>query len=129
MDLGPIDVGALTIETSDYPIDAFAFVQEGLRHTVETLERNNDQLESPSRHVSGRELCIGLREFALGQYGMLARTVLQQWGIERTDDFGEIVFAMVDAGLMRANDDDTTDDFSGVYQFDQAFDDDIVGVG
>lgn len=126
---GPPDVDSLTIETSEYPIDAFAFVQEGLRHTVESLERNSDHLDAPNRHVSGRELCIGLRDFALGQYGLLARTVLEQWGIERTDDFGEIVFAMVDAGLMRANDDDTTDDFSGVYQFDQAFDGDSVSVG
>jgi len=126
-DAGPLDVSSLTIGSTDFPIDAFAFVQEGLRHTVDTLERNNDQLEAANRHVTGRELCIGLRDYALGQYGLLARTVLEQWGIERTDDFGEIVFAMVDAGLMRANDDDTTDDFIGVYRFDEAFDGVSVG--
>jgi uncharacterized repeat protein (TIGR04138 family) len=129
LETGLLDASADAIESSEFPIDAFAFVQDGLRHTVDTLERNNDQLEIANRHVTGRELCIGLRDYALGQYGMLARTVLERWGIERTDDFGQIVFAMVDAGLMRANDNDTTDDFNGVYRFDEAFDDDIVGVG
>ena len=123
-----LDVSAFSIESSNFPIDAFTFVQEGLRHTVETLQRNDEEFEAPSRHVSGRELCIGLRDYALGQYGLLARTVLEGWGIERTDDFGEIVFAMVDAGLMRASDDDSTKDFSGVYHFDEAFNDDSVGV-
>ncbi len=124
-----LDVSAFAIESSEFPIDAFAFVQEGLRHTVDRLERSDEMLDTPNRHVSGRELCIGLRDFALGQYGLLARTVLEQWGIERTDDFGEIVFAMVDAGLMRASEDDTSDDFSAVYRFDEAFDGDSVSVG
>lgn len=124
-----LEQSALAIESADYPIDAFTFVQEGLRHTVDTLARNDAQMDSPTRHVSGRELCIGLRDYALGQYGLLARTVLERWGIERTDDFGEIVFAMVDAGLMRASDDDSSEDFSGVYHFETAFDDGSVGVG
>lgn len=125
----PIDASDLLTKSTDFPIDAFAFVQEGLRHTVETLQRNNDEFESPNRHVSGRELCLGLRDFAIGQYGLLARTVLEQWGIQKTDDFGEIVFAMVEAGLMRASEDDSTDDFRGVYHFDEAFDGDSVNVG
>ncbi|MCB9847676.1 MAG: hypothetical protein H6814_04610 [Phycisphaeraceae bacterium] len=125
----PLDLCESLSNTSDYPIDAFAFVQEGLRYTVETLERHEEFFESPSRHVSGRELCIGLRDFALDQYGMLARTVLDRWGIHKTEDFGEIVFAMVDAGLMRASDDDSAADFHCVYRFDEAFDGDSVGVG
>ncbi len=128
MDVTPLDASALLIEKSDYPIDAFAFVQEGLRHTVETLERNGEGLESPNRHVSGRELCIGLREYAINEYGMLARVVLERWGIKRTDDFGAIVFAMVEAGLMRASEEDSADDFRGIYQFDTAFEGDSVGV-
>jgi len=126
LDTGPLDASAFAIESSEFPIDAFAFVQEGLRHTVDTLERNDEQLETANRHVTGRELCIGLRDYAIGQYGLLA---LEGWGIQRTDDFGQIVFAMVDAGLMRANDDDSSDDFSAVYRFDEAFDGDNVGVG
>lgn len=125
----PLDASDLLIDSTEYPIDAFAFVQEGLRHTVETLRRHEDQLESPNRHVTGRELCLGLREYAIGQYGLLARVVLERWGIERTNDFGEIVFAMVDAGLMRASEDDSTDDFDSVYQFDEAFGGVGPGVG
>jgi len=128
LDVTPIDASALVIESSDYPLDAFAFVQEGLRHTVETLERSAEGMEAPNRHVSGRELCIGLRDYAINEYGLLARVVLDRWGITKTDDFGSIVFAMVDAGLMRTSDEDSVEDFSGVYQFDSAFDGDGVGV-
>jgi uncharacterized repeat protein (TIGR04138 family) len=52
---------------------------------------------------------------------MLAKTVLAQWGVRRTEDFGKIVFAMIDAGLMRGSDTDTPEDFRGVYDFDEAF--------
>jgi len=124
-----LDLSAHVIESSEYPIEAFTFVQEGLRHTVDALARNADHLDASARHVSGRELCMGLRDYALAQYGLLARTVLEQWGIERTDDFGAIVFAMVEAGLMRASEDDSAEDFCGVYHFDTAFDSSSVGVG
>jgi len=120
---------SLVTESTRFPIDAFAFVQEGLRHTVDTLERCDSQFNEHERHVSGRELCLGLRDYAIDQYGMLARTVLECWGIKGTEDFGEIVFAMVDAGLMRTSDEDTIEDFIGVFHFDEAFDGDSVGVG
>ncbi len=112
-----------------YPPQAFGFVQEGLRHTVEQLtearERANELAgggsEAGARHVNGQELCLGLRDFAVSQYGLLARTVLDQWNIRRTEDFGRIVFMMVDAALLRKTDEDNIEDFSGVYDFDEVF--------
>ncbi len=121
------DWRALCAKAGAYPLDAFAFVQEGLRHTVEQLERNDPQMSEAQRHVTGRELCLGLRDFAVHQYGMLARTVLERWGVRKTDDFGKIVFAMVEAGLMRARETDSAEDFRGVFDFAEAFDG--VGVG
>ena len=103
-----------------YPPDAYAFVQEGLRYTVENMKHRGDDA-SPGRHVSGQELCEGLRQFARKEYGLLAREVLQHWRIRGTEDFGRIVFAMVEAGLLRKSDEDSLKDFVGIYTFEDAF--------
>ena len=71
-------------------------------------------------HVTGKELLEGVRDLALREFGLMARTVFQQWGIQRTDDFGEIVFNLVEAGLMSKTDEDTRRDFHEVYDLDQA---------
>jgi uncharacterized repeat protein (TIGR04138 family) len=107
-----------------YPQEAFQFVRDGLQHTVkmihgEGVASNADK--GPERHVSGQQLCLGLRDYAVGRYGLMARTVLARWGIRKTDDFGRIVFAMIDAGLMRKSDEDAFEDFQCVYEFDDAF--------
>lgn len=73
------------------------------------------------RHVSGRELCWGLRDFAVRRWGLLAQTVLSSWNINGTRDFGRIVFGFIDMDLMRKQDDDRLDDFNDVYIFDEAF--------
>ncbi|MGE5608661.1 MAG: Minf_1886 family protein [Bacillota bacterium] len=99
-----------------YPIEAYDFVQRGLQYTV---QKTHGKLTDPkaSRHVNGRELSEGLREFALMQWGMLARAVLRRWNITRTEDFGRIVFALVEGGYMTTTEEDTLDDFRGVYDF------------
>jgi uncharacterized repeat protein (TIGR04138 family) len=104
-----------------YPRDAFDFVRRGLSYTVEKIHRELTDPEA-SRHVSGQQLCEGLREFALSRWGMMARVVLNQWNIRRTEDFGKIVFTLVDSGEMARTDEDTPDDFRRVYDFKQAFD-------
>jgi uncharacterized repeat protein (TIGR04138 family) len=74
------------------------------------------------RHVSGRELSYACRDYALEQYGLLARTVLEYWGIRGTGDFGRIVYALVGAGLLVTRPGDREEDFHEVYRFDRAFD-------
>ncbi|MDD4891520.1 MAG: hypothetical protein PHU85_16500 [Phycisphaerae bacterium] len=103
-----------------YPPEAFAFVQRGLAHTVEKLGRQ-DRPEG-ERHVTGQELCHGLRELALREWGQMARTVLKHLHIGRTDDFGKIVFYLIDHSLMQKRPEDTVEDFCGVYDFAAAFD-------
>ncbi len=106
-----------------YPLDAFIFVQRGLEFTVNEVHGDADPSAEPtSRHVSGEALCKGLRQYALHEYGLLARMVLERWSINSCKDFGRIVFAMVDAKLLAKTDQDTIDDFCGVYEFDDAFD-------
>jgi uncharacterized repeat protein (TIGR04138 family) len=100
--------------------EAFQFLQEGLEHTVGMIH-GDEPPEDDTRHVDGSQLCLGLREHAIEQYGMLARTVLRHWGIHRTEDFGKMVFALVECGLMRKTEDDSIEDFQGVYDFDEAF--------
>ena len=110
-------------EIGIYPIEAYEFVREGLAYTVNKIHGPRE--ENPvKRHVSGQQLCQGLREFALLQWGMLAGTVLRRWNINSTTDFGRIVFALIDSGFMQKTQDDTLDDFRNVYDFKQAFDSD-----
>ena len=108
-------------EVGLYPIEAFEFVQEGLQYTVQKIHA---KIEDPdaSRHVTGRDLSAGLREFALMQWGLLARTVLRRWNIHCTQDFGKIVFALVENGWMSKTDDDDITDFRNVFDFEHAFD-------
>ena len=105
-----------------YPQEAFQFVRQGLTHTSAVVHGEGEAAgEGAERHVSGGQLCLGLRDYAIKQYGLLARTVLAHWGITRTEDFGRIVFALIDAGIMRKSAEDCLEDFQGVFEFDEAF--------
>ncbi|UCE59046.1 MAG: hypothetical protein JSU63_16575 [Phycisphaerales bacterium] len=81
--------------------------------------------ERLNRHVSGRELCWGLRDYAVGRWGMLARTVLDSWNITKTSDFGRIVFGFIELDMMQKQEGDCLADFEDVYSFDEAFDNTI----
>ena len=108
-----------------YAYEAYEFIDRALQHTQKMLgrERSSDATPGdPRLHVSGRQLLQGARELALAEFGLMARTVFAMWGIHRTADFGNIVFNLIDAGLMSKNDDDTVDDFRDVYDFEEALD-------
>jgi len=103
-----------------YPPEAYAFIQQGLSYTVQKL---HGKVKDPkaNRHVNGQDLCEGLRDLALAQWGRLARTVLRRWNITSTLDFGRMVFALVDAGLMQKTDEDSVEDFRNVFDFRSSF--------
>ena len=150
---------------SGYPLEAMAFVQEGLSYTVESLHGAEsaqlkwlynwmnsdnrqidydelcrryhegklpvkgrhvvDELGGPeriNRHVSGEDLCWGLRDLAVKRWGRMARTVLRRWSITETLDFGKIVFLMVDNKVLQKQPDDRLDDFEHVFEFSTVFD-------
>lgn len=104
-----------TILTRDprYVSEAYAFVRAGLDYTVRRLDK--------PRHVSGQELLDGIREFALAEFGPMTKTVLNGWGIARTEDIGEIVFNMVESGLLGKTDKDSRADFANGYDFNEVF--------
>ena len=104
-----------------YPIEAFEFIDHGLKYTVQKIHGEAKDPDA-NRHISGRDLCEGLREYALLKWGLMARTVLNRWNVRRTIDFGRIVFALVQHGHMSKTDEDTLEDFRDVYDFATAFD-------
>jgi len=117
-----MDWPAIRSRAALFPEEAFDFVREGLRHAVKTLHgENGDDATDEKRHVSGQQLCLGLKDFAVQRYGLLAGTVLARWGVKRTDDFGTIVYAMIDRGELRASDRDSFEDFKGVFDFAETF--------
>src|SRR5471032_1353406 len=101
-----------------YSADAYHFVQEGLNHTLKSLKRGGQHAH---RHVSGQELLSGLREFALKEYGPMSKAVLNEWGIKTTDDFGQVVFNLVNSSVLGKNETDSPNDFKNVFTFDDAF--------
>lgn len=105
-----------------YPAEAYDFVQQGLSYTVHRVHADAAAAAGGAvQHVSGQQLCHGLREYALAQWGLLARAVLRRWNITTTLDFGQIVFAMIEAGQFQKTEDDRLDDFRDVFDFRTAF--------
>jgi uncharacterized repeat protein (TIGR04138 family) len=96
-----------------YKAEAYVFVHDALGCTWQRLEQR--------RHVTGRELLDGIKDLALERYGRMAKAVFNSWGVKTTDDFGAIVFNLVDAGLLAKTEEDHVEDFHAVYDFDDAF--------
>ncbi len=101
---------------------AYAFVRDGLEHTVKELKKRDSARAKVSRHVTGRELAEGLRDYALEQYGPLARTVLNAWGVSETIHFGDIVYNFIEYNVFSKTDSDKREDFADVFSFEEAFD-------
>lgn len=107
------------IQRRRYHPQAYKFVFASLRHAQELFRR--DHSDPRSGHVSGPELLEGIRDLALRHFGPITISVFRRWGVNATEDFGNIVFELVDAGEMRRTDDDQLSDFVGVYDFREAF--------
>jgi uncharacterized repeat protein (TIGR04138 family) len=106
-------VEKLAGDRGTYRPEAYFWVMRVLEYTRRKLRRPG--------HVSGQELCQGARDLALEEYGPMALDVLQHWGIKSTEDVGEIVFQMIEEGMMRKTEEDTRADFAQVFDFRQAF--------
>ena len=103
---------------SRYHRDAYLFVKDALDHTQKVVvKESREQL----RHVTGQELLEGIRSYALNQFGPMTEMVFAEWGVNRCEDFGEIVFNMVEIGLLGKTEEDSRDDFRNGYSFHDAF--------
>jgi len=96
------------------------FHERAYLFVLASLEYSQARL-SERRHIAGRELAEACRDLALDRYGVMARLVLDHWGIRCTADIGDVVFTLVDLGLLLSQPADSREDFVGVYDFDRAF--------
>lgn len=101
-----------------YAPDAYLFLREALDFTIKLMQKPD---KGPARHVSGAELLDGLRQYALQEFGPLTLRVLNHWGVKRCEDFGEIVFNLVETGALGKTEEDRREDFAGGYDFERAF--------
>ncbi|MFC1675317.1 Minf_1886 family protein [Candidatus Omnitrophota bacterium] len=97
-----------------YKADAYEFVMHALGFTQKKLKRQG--------HVTGAELVKGIRDMGLELYGPMALNVLTHWGIKTTSDFGEMVFNMIECGLMGKTEKDSRKDFRDIYDLKDVFD-------
>ena len=114
-------VSLICKEDARFDRKAYSFIREGLDFAVKDLKKREAERSRQSLHVSGAELLVGIRTFALEQYGPLAITVLNSWGITRCMDFGELVFNLIEYNVFSKTENDRREDFTEVYTFDDAF--------
>jgi uncharacterized repeat protein (TIGR04138 family) len=96
-----------------YNETAYLFILAALHYTIERV--------GEARHISGRELAEGARDLAIERFGLMARSVLEFWGIRSTRDLGELVFALVECGVLVKQEGDCVDEFCDVFCFSEAF--------
>jgi uncharacterized repeat protein (TIGR04138 family) len=106
-----------------YHRNAYFFIFEALRYAQDQMGLgqsvlSDDPMLEDQRHVTGQQLCEAIRRYAVEQYGMLAKSVLNDWGVRNTGDFGEIVFNLIEIGQMKKTDTDRREDFDNVFDFD-----------
>jgi uncharacterized repeat protein (TIGR04138 family) len=104
-----------------YQAGAYVFMRQALDFTLRRIQESEQT--GRHRHVTGAELCEGIRDFALEQYGPMAMTLLEAWGVHSTEDFGHIVFNLVEFGIFGKTETDCLEDFHEVYRFSEAFED------
>lgn len=108
-------------ETPRYAKGAYYFVREALEFTIKNQMPSDDLMQQASHHISGGKLLEGIRDYTLLQYGPMAITVFNRWNIKNCEDFGNIVFNLVDYGVLGKTDTDSIADFKNGYDFYEAF--------
>ena len=101
-----------------YHRDAYHFLREALDYTQ---KKSGKVPKGEVQHVTGQTLLAGIREYALAEFGPMTLTVLDEWGVRTCEDFGELVFNMVESGLLAKTEQDSRADFKGGYDFAEVF--------
>jgi len=112
-------VERICAENQRFHPSAYQFVRESLDYTFKTLQERGEM--KARSHISGEILLDGLRAYALDQYGPMARTVLDYWGVECCEDIGQVVFDLINYGVLGKTEQDRQEDFEGGYNFEDAF--------
>jgi len=101
-----------------YDRDAYFFLKDALEFTVDQTKKARGGRVG---HVSGQQLLGGIRDYALKYFGPMVPTVFETWGIRCCDDFGQMVYHLIELGIFGKSENDSLDDFKGVYTFEEAF--------
>jgi len=107
-------------EDSRYSRGAYYFLRQALDYSLKELHKRGAL--DDNHHLSGQQLLEGIRLYAIDQYGPMARSVLEYWGIKNCRDFGNIVFNLVECRVLGKTDQDSPEDFDRGYSFNEAFD-------
>ena len=108
-------IDEVLVNDQRYGKGAYYFVRGALDYTLKSLKKETNK--DDSKHVSGQQLLEGIREFALEQFGPLAYTVFDHWGLRESRDFGNIVFNLIEVGVLGKNDQDNIADFENGFDF------------
>jgi uncharacterized repeat protein (TIGR04138 family) len=111
-----------------YAVEAYEFLFQALPYTQQILGRSArpakppaGDADAPVHHVTGQELCRGIRQYALDQFGLMAPVVFRCWGIHSTTDFGKMVYHLIESGLWQRSETDSLSDFEDQFDFGSAF--------
>ena len=104
-------------QDSRFDREAYHFLRDALDFTIKARKKARET----DPHVTGQQLLEGVRQYALRQYGPMVPTVLHYWGVRRCEDFGDMVFNFIRAGVFGKSETDSVDDFKGGYSFHEAF--------
>lgn len=113
----------LTRDDPRYAYEAYEFVCEAVGFTQDRLGRTDIEAGEDENHVSGEELLRGACAMAVRDFGLMAGVVFRRWGVRTTDDFGALVFKLIEAGRLSRSDDDDPDDFHAVFDLERALTD------
>jgi uncharacterized repeat protein (TIGR04138 family) len=114
-------VASICREDPRFDRKAYEFLRLGLDFTVKEMRRKDPGRLEKTRHLTGPELLEGLRLYALDQFGPLAKTVLNSWGVRTCQDFGDIVFNLIEYNVLTKTESDKREDFRNLYSFEEAF--------
>ena len=106
--------------TRRFTREAYYFIRDSLDHTQRCLRKESGDRELS--HVTGPQLCDGLRRHAIDQFGPLSRLVLESWGLRTTSDIGAVVYLLIETGAFFRSETDSAADFDDVFEFVDAFD-------
>jgi len=111
-------VAAIFKSDPRYQPEAYEFIRDALEFTI---KKNRKNRRTETSDIPTAELLDGVRLFALKEFGPMAITVLDFWGVRTSEDIGHLVFGLVEAGVFSKTDNDTLDEFRKGYDFDDAF--------
>lgn len=115
------EVSKIIERDSRYDREAYVFLRDGLDFCHKAFFKGARKKEGQGSHVTVQQLLDGIRLYALQEYGPMALTVLDSWGIRNCEDFGNIVFNMVESKLLSTTENDTPEEFRKGYAFKEAF--------